>query len=45
MIVYKRHDYPKWKEAIQEELTSYAKHKVFRQIVLQTPGDVKLVGY
>jgi hypothetical protein len=37
-------DWPKWKEAIQEELTSLAKRKVFGPIV-QTPEDVKPVGY
>ena len=39
-----RHDWPKWKEAIQIELTSLAKREVFGPIV-QTPEDVKPVGY
>ena len=39
-----KHDWSKWKEAIQVELDSLAKRKVFEPIVL-TPNDVKLVGY
>ncbi|KAK0606152.1 hypothetical protein LWI29_034632 [Acer saccharum] len=39
-----RSDWPKWKEAIQAELTSLTKRKVFGPIV-QTPEDVKPVGY
>ena len=39
-----RHDWPKWKEAIQAELTSLAKREVFGPVV-QTPEDVKPVGY
>ena len=39
-----RSDWPKWKEAIQAELASLTKRKVFRPIV-QTPKDVKPVGY
>ena len=39
-----KHDWSKWKEAIQVELVSLAKHKVFGPVV-PTPNDVKLVGY
>ena len=39
-----RNDWPKWKEAMQVELNSLTKRKVFGPIV-QTPEDVKLVGY
>ena len=39
-----KHDWSKWKEAIQVELDSLAKRKVFGPVVL-TPNDVKLVGY
>ena len=39
-----RSDWPKWKEAIQAELASLTKRKVFGPIV-QTPEDVKPVGY
>ena len=40
----KRHDWNKWKEAIQIELDSLNKRKVFGSIVL-TPEDVRPVGY
>ena len=39
-----RNDWPKWKDAIQEELDSLAKHEVFESIV-QVPEDVNPVGY
>ena len=39
-----RSDWPKWKEAIQTELTSLAKREVFGSII-QTPENVKPVGY
>ncbi|KAL5809036.1 hypothetical protein ACOSQ3_029727 [Xanthoceras sorbifolium] len=39
-----RHDWPKWKEAIQAELNSLAKREVFGPVV-QTPEDIKPVGY
>ena len=39
-----RSDWPKWKEAIQTELTSMAKREVFGSII-QTPENVKPVGY
>ncbi|KAL6328034.1 hypothetical protein AAG906_033301 [Vitis piasezkii] len=39
-----RNDWPKWKEAIQAELNSLTKQKVFG-LVVQTPEDVKPVGY
>ena len=39
-----RNDWPKWKEAMQEELNSLIKQEVFGPIV-QTPKDVKLVWY
>ena len=39
-----RSDWPKWKKAIQVELASLTKRKVFGPIV-QTPEDVKPVGY
>ena len=40
----KRHDWIKWKDAIQVELDSLNKRNVFGPIVL-TPKDVKPVGY
>ena len=39
-----KHDWSKWKEAIQIELDSLAKRKVFGPLV-PTPNDVKHVGY
>ena len=39
-----RNDQPKWKEVIQVELNSLTKQEVFGPII-QTPEDVKLVGY
>ena len=39
-----RNDWPKWKEVIQVELNSLTKREVFGPVV-QTPEDVKLVGY
>ena len=39
-----RNDWPKWKEAIQVELTSLEKREVFGSIA-RTPEDVKPVGY
>ena len=39
-----RNDWPKWKEAMQAELNSLMKRDVFGHVV-QTPKDVKLVGY
>ena len=39
-----KHDWSKWKEAIQVELNSLEKRKVFGHVV-PTPNDVKLVGY
>nr|AQY61295.1 Pol [Coffea arabica] len=39
-----RNDWPKWKDAIQSELDSLAKRKVFGPVV-QTPEGVKPVGY
>jgi len=39
-----RNDWPKWKEAIQAELDSLAKRKVFGPIV-RTPEGVKPIGY
>ncbi|KAK7302565.1 hypothetical protein RJT34_13457 [Clitoria ternatea] len=39
-----RNDWPKWKDAMQEELNSLAKRKVFGPVV-QTPKGVKPVGY
>jgi hypothetical protein len=39
-----RADWPKWKEAIQEELDSLAKRQVFGPVVL-TPPSVKPVGH
>ena len=39
-----KNDWSKWKEAIQVELDSLAKCKVFGPVV-QTPNDVKPVGY
>ena len=38
------HDWLKWKKAIQTQLTSLAKHGVFKYIV-KTLEDVKPVGY
>lgn len=40
----RRDDWSKWKEAIQSELNSLSKRKVFGSIV-QTPNGVKPVGY
>ena len=40
----RRQDWPKWKDAIQPELSSLAKREVFGPIV-QTPEGVKPVGY
>jgi len=40
----KRHDWEQWKNAIQAELDSLNKRKVFGSIVL-TPADVRPVGY
>jgi len=39
-----RNDWPKWKDAIQEELTPLTKHEIFGSVV-QTPNGVKPVGY
>ena len=39
-----KHDWSKWKEAIQVELDSLTKRKLFGPIV-PTPDDVKPVGY
>ena len=39
-----RHDWEKWKEAIQEELNGLAKREVFGPVV-PTPENVKPVGY
>ena len=39
-----KHDWSKWKEAVQVELDSQAKRKVFGPVV-PTPNDVKPVGY
>ena len=39
-----KHDWSKWKEAIQVELNSLAKRKVFG-LVVPTPNDVKPVSY
>ena len=39
-----RNGQPKWKEVMQVELDSLTKRKVFGSVV-QTPEDVKLVGY
>ena len=39
-----RNDWPKWKEVIQAKLNSLTKWLVFGPVV-QTPEDVKLVGY
>ncbi|CAL1388199.1 unnamed protein product [Linum trigynum] len=39
-----RDDWPKWKEAIEAELNSLSKRKVFGPVVL-TPENVKPVGY
>ena len=39
-----RDDWPKWKDAIEEELNSLSKHEVFGPIV-RTPDGVKPVGY
>lgn len=39
-----RHDWPKWKEAIDAELRSLEKRKVFEPI-LHTPEDVQSLGY
>jgi hypothetical protein len=40
----RRNDWPMWKEAIQAELNSLAKHEVFGPVV-QTPEGVSPVGY
>ncbi|KAM2926381.1 hypothetical protein FF1_043752 [Malus domestica] len=40
----RRTDWSNWKQAIQVELNSLAKHKVFGLVVL-TPPHVKPVGY
>ena len=37
-------DQPKWKKTIQTELNLLAKREVFGPVV-QTPGNIKLVGY
>ncbi|XP_070054714.1 uncharacterized mitochondrial protein AtMg00820-like [Nicotiana tomentosiformis] len=39
-----RNDWPKWKDAIQPELTSLAKREVLGPVV-QIPNGVKLVDY
>ena len=39
-----RHDWEKWKEAIQAKLNCLAKREVFGPVV-PTPGNVKSVGY
>ena len=39
-----RNDWPKWKEVMHAELNLLTKREVFGPIV-QTPEDVKLVGY
>ena len=39
-----RQDWPKWEEAIQAELTSLSKCKVFGPII-KTPDNVKPVGF
>ena len=39
-----RNDWPKWKEAMQEELHSLIKREVFGPII-QTPANIKPVGY
>ena len=39
-----RTDWPKWKDAIQVELDSLTKHKVFGPVLL-TPSSVKHVGH
>jgi hypothetical protein len=39
-----RSDWPKWKDAIQLELNSIAKHEVFG-LVVQTPEGTKLIEY
>ena len=39
-----RHDWPKWKDAIQAELNSLEKRSVFGPVV-ETPPNVKPVGY
>ena len=41
---HSKHDWSKWKEAIQVELNSLVKRKVFGPVV-PTPNDVKPVGY
>ena len=40
----RRNDWAKWKEAMQVELNSLNKRKVFGTIIL-TPGVVKPLGY
>ena len=39
-----RHDWLQWKEAIQIELKSLAKRKVFGPVV-QTPTNIQPIGY
>ncbi|XP_070002497.1 uncharacterized mitochondrial protein AtMg00820-like [Nicotiana sylvestris] len=39
-----RRDWPKWQEAIQSELNSLVKRKVFGPVV-QAPNGIKSVGY
>ena len=39
-----RKDWPKWKEAIEKELSSLNKHEVFGPVV-RTPEGTKPVGY
>ena len=39
-----RNDWPKWKEAMQEELNSLMRQEFFGPIV-QTPKGVKPIGY
>jgi len=39
-----RNDWPKWKDAIQAELDSFAKRKVFGPVI-RTPEGVKPIGY
>ena len=40
----RRADWPKWRDAIQEELDSLNKRQAFRPVVL-TPPSVKLIGH
>ena len=39
-----KHDWSKWKEAIQVKFDSLTKRKVFGHVA-PTPNDVKLLGY